>query len=209
MTGGSRPPASVKIEGVEGLDSWPSMSRVIHADPSSDITVSGARLGDKSRLQVLDVSGVVAEVASVDGVIVVPAAVVVDAMARRLKLRLLVGGVRYGGDIVYLPLQESEEFSISGGVSTQGLDFANDNYMRTDYVNVAGSREIVVTARVPASSLSAVFAYDAERVPLRSLLPRSTEPYESAHVEIADDVVFIRACSSINDFTPSLIVYFE
>lgn len=178
-------------------------------DPSSDITVSGAMLGKKSRLQVLNISGVVEVFASVDGVIVVPADVVVDAMARRLKLRLLVGAVQYGGDIVFLPLQESEEFSLSGGVSTAGSATASPGYQRTDYVNVAGAREIVVTARVPATALSAVFAYNAEQQPLRSLLPYSSTSYESAHVVVDDDVVFIRACSYVNEFTPSLIVYFD
>lgn len=166
-------------------------------------------LSNKSRLQVLNVSGVVEEVASVAGVIVVPGTVVVDAMARRLKLRLLVGGVQYGGDIVYLPLQESEEFSISGAVSNSGANTSSSGYRRTDYVNVAGAKECVVSARVPSSQLCAVFAYDSDRTPLRVLLPHSSENYESAHVPINDDVVFVRACSSINEFTPSLIVYFE
>lgn len=178
-------------------------------DPSSDITVSGAMLGNKSRLQVLNVSGVVEEFASVAGDIVVPAAVVADAMARRLRLRLLVGGEKFGGDVVFLPIQESEEFSLSGGVSTAGSVTASPGYQRTDYVIVAGAREIVVTARVPATALSAVFAYNAEQQPLRPLLPYSSTPYESAHVVIDDDVVFIRACSYVKEFTPSLIVYFD
>lgn len=209
MTGGWRPPTPVSVAGVEGLDDWPSISRVVHVDPSSDITVSGAMLGNKSRLQVLNVSGVVEEFASVAGVIVVPAAVVVDAMARRLKLRLLVDNVVYGGDIVYLPLQESEEFSKSGAISSSGENTTTSGYGRTLFVNVAGARELVVSAKVPLSRLSTVFAYDSDRMPLRILLPYSSEDYVSAHITIDDDVVFVKACSSLDEFTPSLIVYFD
>lgn len=209
MTGGWRPPTSVSVGGVEGLDTWPSYSRVLHVDPSSDITVSGAMLSNKSRLQVLEVGEVVAEVASVAGVVVVPAAVVVDAMARRLKLRLLVGGVQYGGDIVFLPIQESEEFAIVGSISTDGSDRSSGSYRRTDYVAVEGAIDIAVTARVRQETVCAVFAYDADRQPLRVLLPYSSEVYQSTHVVIEKDVVFIRACSAVNDFSPSLFVYFE
>ncbi|MBQ9741690.1 MAG: hypothetical protein IJV91_12240 [Kiritimatiellae bacterium] len=166
-------------------------------------------LSNKSRLQVLEVGEVVAEVASVAGVVVVPAAVVVDAMARRLKLRLLVGGVQYGGDIVFLSIQESEEFAIVGSISTDGSDRSSGSYRRTDYVAVEGAIDIAVTARVRQETVCAVFAYDADRQPLRVLLPYSSEVYQSTHVVIEKDVVFIRACSAVNDFSPSLFVYFE
>lgn len=194
--------------GLVGLSRWPSINQVVHEDPTTNIRVTGAVLADNSRLQVNSISGIVEEFASVGGMINIPADVVVNATARRLSLRLFINDVKYGGDVLFLPIQESEEFSIPGALTKNGGNYTWDAYSRTDYINVAGSKEIVVSLLVSSSALSAVYAYDAERKPLRILLPFSPSQYESVHVVIDADVVFVRACSTIT-ITPSLYVYFE
>lgn len=148
------------------------------------------------------------EITAVDNTITAEAQLFEDAQQQRLHLRLITATTQYGGEIIFLPIRESEQFNVNGGIRDNGGNISTEGYIRTNYINVEGAKECVYFGRCPSSALCSIFGYDENQSPVRILLDTSTQTYENVHIPIPEDIKYIRACSS-SAVEPSLIVYFE
>ena len=142
---------------------------------------------------------------SVNNRITIPVTVFTDAIEQQLVITIEVGGDAVDGYIKFLPLQESIPFDQSGYINESGAPREATTCVRTDYVDVSLVRELVVTGRFDEANYSVLYAYDANRSPVRALAIKRAS---ALHVVPDGTYTYVRA-SSIKSYEHSLLLYYR
>ena len=125
--------------------------------------------------------------------ITVPLSELSDALTRHVTMSLYRNGVVYGGVIYFLPNQESEPYNYAGYINAVGEFISKEGCACTDFISVANVVSVVVSGQFYSINTSVLYAYDADRQPLRRVV--GTNATSELHV-VEEDWAFVRACSS-------------
>ena len=100
----------------------------------------------------------------------IPANVLLDAISRRLTIQVKSSKGIYGGYIKFLPETESEEFTFSRGILTDGTLRSSEVYKSTDYIDVEFVDDISARLYIAVDDRCALFAYDWNKQPVKLLI---------------------------------------
>ena len=123
------------------------------------------------------------------------------------RINLSVNGELQLGYVLYRPYHESEEFLYAQVISGTGQFLNQSSNIRTDFINVEGAVEFVYSGQTSQSGHKEIFAYDAEKNPIGSLLS-GNKPKTDYHIVYDGTYKYIVACS-LKSVEHSLVVYFR
>lgn len=134
------------------------------------------------------------EYAIQNGVIKIPLADLINVIANKSTLRLVMNGEEMPS-IIFLPISEREEYSVSGYLIVTGGSLAEvSGYSSTEFIDVANVSMITMRVRVGVTTARALYAYDEDRNPVRALA--ETQPGNETKYFIPDGSYrYIRSCA--------------
>lgn len=169
---------------------------MIHEQPQGDVIITGRLIGNGSKVVITPLDGVDVEITATSGVIRLTSDLLSDATLRRLVLTLYPGSEVYGGTITFLPSSESETFE-TGRLTNTGeiLGPPDQYYVVTDFIPMRGVSDVVITAtiRVEVNDVNLMWGYDADKQPVRQLLPNGS--YQDRHIIPDGSYAYIVVCS--------------
>lgn len=187
-----------------GFNVWPERDSVEHEEPPSDVTVRSAAISSVDYV-VLIVDGVVVYTAAAAGrSITVPSSELVDAISRKLRLQLVVGGEQFGGDVIFLPYEESEPYPNPNLLTVGGSLAPASATKTTDLIDISLVREFVVTGTQASNAVLCLYDENGDFVSC----PLSRDTFTAVHFVPDGTYRYIRA-SGVNDHDRSLILYFR
>lgn len=139
--------------------------------------------------------------------ITIPIDYIENATSERLKLSLFIQEQQQAY-ILFLPVEESESFGTIGGISkVDGQLVVADAYRCTDYISVEGVIDIAYSIIVDSSAICAIYAYDANKQPLRVLLERK-QNQNTSHLRPDGSYKYIRLSTLLRSSEGMCILYF-
>lgn len=199
-----------QIEGLEGVNEWPSENVPFHYQPLGNIVIS--KVSGKinsAEINILDKSlGIVDSLPMVNNNITIPLEDIEDAQLKRLEIILKVDETAFGGKILFLPETESEQYNFIGFIRSDGSKSTDDYYRTTDYINVIGATDISVKGIVTVEGAKMLYAYDEQLQPVKPLVGSSNSSVTPHHVVPDGTYTFIRACG-YRSYDKSLLITFE
>lgn len=193
------------MTGLKDFKYWPKEDSVEHVNPTEDVVLSFKAFGEVSATAFLDG----AEYAIENGVIRIPLADLVNVVANKSTLRLIMNGEELPS-IIFLPITEREDYSISGSyINADGALTNNSGYSATEFIDVENVTMITMRVRVGDSKARALFAYDEDRKPLRELAGSQTGT-ETKYFVPDGSYRYIRSCAyTAGAFTAYLSLTFR
>lgn len=200
-----KPPPVVFLEvtGIDGLLTWPKSNVISHVQPKS-ITLSW--VGHEFKVEFESGSDSY-KFSSLDGVVNIPASATAGAINNHATLTVYVNNdEQFGGNIIFLPREESEPFPKKQLVRSNGTFTINNNYRRTDFIDVRLVKTVIYKGRMRSSGGAKVFGYNDEKKPVRLLLGYDNNDSTPVPVDF-EGVSYIVACAQVG--YESLTVYYK
>lgn len=187
-----------------GFNVWPERDSVEHEDPLSDVIVRSAAISSVDYVDLIADGEVVYTAAAAGRSITVPSSALVDALSRKLRIRLYVDGAQIGGDIIFLPYEESEPYPNLNRLTYTGELAEAKSTHTTDLIDISLVREFVVTGTQLANAVLCL--YDEQGNFVRC--PLGGGSFTAVHLVPDGTYRYIRA-SGLDDRDRSLILYFR
>ena len=161
-------------------------------------------VNNESYIEILQNDTVVETIEAVNDIITINEDYISDALSRKIFLRLFNGDGQYGGDIKFLPENETETWIDNQYINENGDVNSSGSYSVTDFVDIRDVTDIVFTGQAYATA-RAIAAYDDNQEFVKLLL--TTGSFTNVHIEPDGTYRFIRACSTISG-NKSLVIYY-
>lgn len=187
-----------------GFNVWPERDSVEHEEPPNDVTVRSAAISSVDYIELLVDGEVVYTAAAAGRSITVPSSELVDALSRKLRLRLVVGGEQFGGAVIFLPYEESEPYPNTNVLTLDGKLSPATSTKTTDLIDISLVREFVVTGTQGSHAVLCLYDDNGNFVSC----PLSRDAFTAVHFVPDGTYRYIRA-SGVNDHDRSLILYFR
>ena len=180
---------------------------MVHDVPGDQVIVSDIQPGYSFAVDIRHHGSSVDRVAASGGVIVLPSGVFDRAVENRLSLVLLRSGNPYLGIISFLPVSESEPYTIAEFIRNNGTFGTTSVAARTDLISVEDVTDIVISGTSGSTGVLVCAAYDENQEFVRSLLDGGVT-YDNMHLTPDGSYRYIVACGN-NNAPRSCIIYFR
>lgn len=180
---------------------------MVHGVPGDDVIVSDLQPGYAFAVDIRHHGSSVDRVDASDGVIVLPSGVFDRAVENRLSLVLLRNGNPYLGVISFLPVSETEPYTVGEYIRSNGGFQTTSVAARTDFVSLEDVTDIVISGTSNSASVNICAAYDENREFVRILLVGGVT-YDNMHLTPDGSYRYIVACGN-NNAPRSCVVYYR
>lgn len=180
---------------------------MVHDVPGDQVIVSDLQPGYSFAVDIRHHGSSVDRVAASGGVIVLPSGVFDRAVENRLSLVLLRSGNPYLGIISFLPVSETESYTIGEFIRNNGSFGTTSVAARTDFISVEDVTDIVISGTSGSAGVLVCAAYDENQEFVRSLLDGGVT-YDNIHLIPDGSYRYIVACGN-NNAPRSCIIYYR
>jgi len=180
---------------------------VVHDVPGEDVIVSDLQPGYSFAVDIRHHGSSVDRVAASGDVIVLPSGVFDRAVENRLSLVLLRSGNPYLGIISFLPVSESEPYTVGEYIRIDGSFVISSVAARTDFISIEDVTDIVISGTTSSEGVVICAAYDENQEFVRILLGGSAT-YSNMHLTPDGSYRYIVACGN-NVAQRSCIIYYR
>lgn len=185
----------MQLDGIPGLDVWPTGGYVCHEQPAGNVTLVSSRLIGASRVDLIESSEVIESFNVDNHTIVINNDALTNATGRKLTLRLYINGTENDGYIIFLPRSEEIEFKDGSFVQAQsGRLGYSDIWACTEPVDISDVTDIIYTG-VSAGTASPLYAYGDDGEAVRSLMVIGS--YDRVHIVPDGSYRYVRASAII------------